>query len=174
MNQKSDDIKAWENYVKDITKTEPDNTVFKAPHKPIKVKQHIETPDILISKDDEALKLGSFDNVDKNTARRFRRGEMGIEATLDLHGYREEEAYDAVINFIKTSYLKGKRSIIIVTGKGTKRDDDDFFSSKGVLRERVPQWLNSAELRPFILSYIHPEEKLGGKGALQILLRRKR
>lgn len=174
MNQNSKDEKIWEEFTKNIKKIENKNAVFKVSNKEIKVKNHIKTPEISITKDNENLKIGSFDNIDKNTAKRFRRGEMGIEATLDLHGYTEEKAYEAVINFIKTSYSQNKRSIIIVTGKGTKRDDDDFFSSKGVLKERVPQWLNSEELRPFILSFIHPEQKLGGKGALQILLRRKR
>lgn len=173
MNQKDDD-KIWEEFTQNIIKIESGNTVLKTQPKELKVKKHIKTPEIEISKNDEALSLGSFANIDKNTARRFRRGEMGIEATLDLHGYTEEKAYNAVFSFIKNTYSQGKRSVIIVTGKGTRRDEGDFFSSKGVLRERVPQWLNSEELRPFILSFIHPEQKLGGSGALQILLRRKR
>ncbi|MDR1693744.1 MAG: Smr/MutS family protein [Lactobacillaceae bacterium] len=174
MNQKSEDEKLWKEYTKGIKKIESENTVFKDTNKELKVKKHIQTPNISISKNQESLELGSFDNVDKNTAKKFRRGEMGIEATLDLHGFTEDMAYDAVINFIKNSYSYGKRSVIIITGKGIRKTDDDIFLSKGILKERVPRWLNSDELRPFILSYIHPDAKLGGEGALQILLRRKR
>ena len=56
----------------------------------------------------------------------------------------------------------------------TEHPDEDIFAPKGVLKDRVPQWLQIEELKQLILSYIHPSEKLGGSGALYILLRRKR
>ena len=62
---------------------------------------------------------------------------------------------------------------MIITGKGIRvHPDEDIFAAKGVLRKQVPQWLNMARLRAMILIYKHPSEKMGGNGALYILLRR--
>ena len=120
------------------------------------------------------LKLGTSADIDANTMRRFKREEFAVEASLDLHGYTEERAYNAVCKFVTQAYLSGKRCILIVTGKGLQHHDEDIFAPKGVLKERVPQWLGQDNLKQLILSYIHPSPKLGGSGALYILLRRHR
>lgn len=122
----------------------------------------------------EKLEAGVLDNIDNNTAKRFKRGDFRIEGELDLHGFTEAKAYDAVFSFIKNAYLQNKRCVRIITGKGYHQESDDIFASKGILKDRVPQWLNSEELRPLILSFIHPDAKSGGTGALHILLRRQR
>ena len=71
------------------------------------------------------------------------------------------------------AYNCGKRCIIIITGKGlTVRENDDIFTSKGILKRQVPQWLNMPQLRAMILTYKNPSEKQGGSGALYILLKR--
>lgn len=120
------------------------------------------------------LELGTTADIDANTMRRFRREEFAVEASLDLHGYTEDRAYDAVYKFVTNAYLARKRCILIVTGKGLQHQDEDVFAPKGVLKDRVPQWLAQDNLKQLILSYIHPSPKLGGSGALYILLRRHR
>lgn len=119
--------------------------------------------------------IGGTDNIDANTARRFKRGEFKTEAELDLHGYTENKAFDAVVSFVKRSYLKGRRCIAIITGKGLHQNDEDgTFAGRGVLKERVPQWLNQPDIRPLILAVHHPEHRQGGSGVIRILLRRQR
>lgn len=121
------------------------------------------------------LREGRLADIDGATARRFKRGDFSVEATLDLHGYTEDRAYTAVGDFIKKAYLAQKRCVLIITGKGLAHDDnDDVLAFKGLLKEKVPQWLNTRELRSLILAFRHPDVKLGGSGALYILLRRKR
>ena len=120
------------------------------------------------------LKIGDLKDMDGSIAKRFKRCEYKIEATLDLHGKTENAAYTEVFNFIKQSYMQNKRCILIITGKGIKQDNDDIFSSKGKLKERTPVWLNSEELRPLILGFIDPIQSLGGTGALYIMLRKKK
>lgn len=118
--------------------------------------------------------LGSASDIDHNTMRRFKRGQFPVEAVLDLHGYNENQAFEAVHQFMTQAYLSGKRCVIIVTGKGQSHADEDIFAPRGVLKNRVPQWLQSDDLRQMILSYIHPSAQMGGEGALYILLRRRR
>lgn len=120
------------------------------------------------------LGVGETDNIDRRTAEKFKRGEFPIQRTLDLHGLTEKDAFDAVEAFIKNVYLDGLRCVLIITGKGTLREDDDWFERKGILKDRVPQWLNTPELRPLILSFSQALPADGGEGALYVLLRRHR
>lgn len=121
------------------------------------------------------LREGDLSGMDGQTARRMKRCDYKIEATLDLHGKTESMAYELVFNFIKKAYLNNKRCVLIITGKGLNQsDDNDIFSEKGKLKERTPVWLNSEQLRPLILGFIHPIQSLGGTGALYILLRKKK
>lgn len=111
--------------------------------------------------------------IDKTTLRKFKKEEFAVEAVLDLHGLSEDEAFEKVDAFIPQCYSSGKRCVIIITGKGVNiHSEDDIFTPKGVLRRQVPQWLNMSRLRGMILVYKHPSERLGGSGALYILLRR--
>lgn len=121
------------------------------------------------------LKTGDLTNMDGKTASRVKRCEYKVEAVLDLHGKTEKMAYDAVFNFIQQSYLQNKRCVLIITGKGlVSTPDKDILSEKGKLKERTPIWLNSEQLRPLILGFIHPIERLGGSGALYVILRKKK
>lgn len=121
-----------------------------------------------------SLNIGEFDNIDRRTADKFRKGEFKIERRLDLHGLTEKEAFDAVDSFIRNAYLQSLRCVLIITGKGLSRETGDWYDKKGILKECVPAWLNTPELRPLILaaSYARPED--GGTGALYVLLRRRR
>lgn len=109
---------------------------------------------------------GTTAGLDKNTAKRLRRGQMDIEASLDLHGMTQEAALNALSSFVETSFQRGRRCVRVVTGKGLR--------GEGVLRGAVPRWLNAMSLRPMVLSFTHALPKDGGEGALYILLRRRR
>ncbi len=131
-----------------------------------------QTKDFFCSKflDDE--EVGGIDN---STLSRFKKELFKIEKILDLHGKTEEEAFVEVNEFILNCYNSGKRCVIIITGKGlTVHKSADCLLEKGVLKKRVPQWLNMPSLRSKILVFKHPSEKLGGCGALYILLKRNR
>ncbi|SBW08775.1 Smr protein/MutS2-like protein [uncultured Alphaproteobacteria bacterium] len=114
------------------------------------------------------LTHGSTANIDKRTAERFKKGEMQIEARLDLHGLTREAAHDALQDFMRDSFERGRRCVIVVTGKGRRSD------GVGILRSEVPRWLNEAQLRPLILSFAYAQPRDGGEGALYVFLRRER
>lgn len=120
------------------------------------------------------VKLNTSADIDKQTLKRFKKEEFGVEASLDLHGFTVDSAFKAVNNFILSSYHTDKRAVLIITGKGLPHKEQDIFEPKGSLRQSVPLWLQSDVLSPMILTFIHPSQKLGGTGALYILLRRRR
>lgn len=115
---------------------------------------------------------GAPPNVDRNTALRFKKGDMPIEATLDLHGMTRESAHIALAAFIARARRAGRRCLLVITGKGRRAGSDG--ESTGVLRANVPRWLNGADLRPHVLAIAHARPRHGGEGALYVLLKRVR
>jgi DNA-nicking Smr family endonuclease len=107
--------------------------------------------------------------VDKRTAQRLGRGQLAIEARLDLHGLTQDEAHAKLAGFIRRSVAAGKRCVLIITGKGFKPTGET-----GVLRQVVPRWLNKPSMRRDIVALRHAQPKDGGEGALYVLLKRDR
>lgn len=107
------------------------------------------------------------DGLDRRSDRRLRRGEMEIEARLDLHGHGRDAAYEMLRGFITAQARGERRCVLVITGKGRGE-------GRGVLRTAVPQWLNEAPLRDHVLRFYPAQPRDGGAGALYILLRRQR
>lgn len=114
------------------------------------------------------LAHGRAAGVDRRTLDRLRRGQLPIEAEIDLHGHRQDEAHRALTAFVLGQAEAGRRVVRIVTGKGSMREGG------GVLKDSVPRWLNEAPLRPLVLAFSHARRDDGGEGALYVLLRRRR
>ena len=112
--------------------------------------------------------------IDKRTAEKIRKGKMPIECRLDLHGFNQAQAYDALKHFIIQSYIAGIRSVLVITGKGKSRaTGEDWLSpSKGVLKQNVPLWLSEAPLKDKILSVTPAQPKDGGSGAFYVYIRK--
>ena len=114
------------------------------------------------------IRHGYAPGLDKRSARRLKRGQMEIEARLDLHGLRQEEAHRTLTSFIAESYAAGKRCVLVITGKG------QVSEGGGVLRTNVPRWLNQSPNRTKVLSFTHATPTDGGTGALYVLIKRMR
>lgn len=169
-----DDEALWNELTQDFQKIEQPILIEKTPPELPPIRNSINTTEVYSGNRLEELQIGELKDIDRNTAQKFRRGEFKIERRLDLHGYTEDAAWHAVENFVKNAYIEGLRCILIVTGKGSSHPEDDIFTKHGIIRERVPVWLNTRQLRPLILSVTHAQIKDGGEGALYVLLRRKR
>lgn len=170
-----EDISSWEETIKDVEKIPTKEAIERPPIQAQPIRNSIDTRSVYQGNKLQDLQIGEISDLDKKTGNRFKRGEFKIEDRLDLHGYTEDEAWEAVNNFVKNAYIKNFRCILIVTGKGREHPENtDFLTRRGILREKVPTWLNSRELRPLILSISHAQIKDGGEGALYVLLRRKR
>ena len=170
-----DDERCWQELIKDVRRLPHDKPPLSGRKTELRVVPKISPDRVYRGAALADIVIGGTDNIDANTARRFKRGEFKTEAELDLHGYTENKAFDAVVSFVKRSYLKGRRCIAIITGKGLhQHDEDGTFAGRGVLKERVPQWLNQPDIRPLILAVHHPEHRQGGSGVIRILLRRQR
>ncbi len=112
---------------------------------------------------------GDRAGVDKRTAKRLKRGQLAVEARMDLHGLTQDEAHRALSAFVQGSQAAGRRCVLVITGKGLRPD-----GTTGVLRAAVPRWLNQPDLRERIVAFTHATPRDGGDGALYLLLKRKR
>jgi DNA-nicking Smr family endonuclease len=114
--------------------------------------------------------------VDRKTAEKFRKGQMPIEGRLDLHGLRQDQAHETLKAFIGTSYHAGKRCVLVITGKGAGVDGrrDPLLQGQGVLKRKVPEWLDLPPLDAVVLKFEKARPQHGGDGALYVLLRRLR
>ena len=133
------------------------------------------TPKIEIREKPARRKLSHGDTVelDKGSARRMKRGKMQIDGRLDLHGYRQSEAFSILSNFISYSFQENKRCVLVITGKGLHYAGVGE-SKAGILRKMVPVWLNEEPNRSQILSFSHAKPSDGGVGALYVLLKKSR
>jgi DNA-nicking Smr family endonuclease len=114
------------------------------------------------------LAPGIAAGVDRRTADRLRRGRLTVDARLDLHGMTQHAAHEALIRFVLDGHARGRRTLLVITGKGT------FGDGRGILRARVPDWLNDAPLRDKVLAIETAQPRDGGTGALYVLLKRRR
>ncbi len=114
------------------------------------------------------LVAGQGAGIDRRTDERLRRGELAIDGRIDLHGYTQTEAYDALCRFVDHSQRGGRRCLLIITGKGS------ISQGGGVLRGAVPRWLAEPGLRPRIVAIHRAQPQHGGDGAFYVLLKRRR
>jgi len=106
--------------------------------------------------------------VDRRTAERLKRGRLGIDARLDLHGMTRAAAQDALMGFLDRARARECRCVLVITGKGSRGDDG------GVLRGEITRWLNLPQVRSKVVAVTQAQQRHGGGGAFYVLLRRRR
>ncbi len=110
-------------------------------------------------------------NFDRKEARRLGSGRISVDARIDLHGMRQREAYGSLRAFLARAQGQGHRHVLVITGKGGKREDDGSFE-RGVLNREAPRWLSEPEFRRWVVSFTQASKRHGGEGALYVRLRR--
>lgn len=100
------------------------------------------------------------------TFRRLRRGELPIDARLDLHGKRADEARDALEKFLKEKRARRDRVVLVIHGRG-----DHSPAGIGVLRGEIGAWLAQGRASQHVAAFATAHGDDGGEGALYVLLR---
>ena len=128
----------------------------------------------------KATKAAPIAEFDRKKAKKIRSGQIEIEARIDLHGLRQDEAHVTLRAFLERAQRAGKRWVLVITGKGkisVDRDDETPFDmtknrDRGVLKRNVPRWLEEPDLRGLVVSYTNAAISHGGDGALYVHLRK--
>ena len=112
---------------------------------------------------------GHVRGLDAKIFRKLKNGEFSVQSHLDLHGMNTEQARIAVMDFLRRSYLEGKRCVLLIPGRGRNSP-----LGQGVLRQELTDWLTQAPLKRVVLAFTTALPKHGGSGAVYLLLRQMR
>ncbi|MDX3907682.1 MAG: Smr/MutS family protein [Pigmentiphaga sp.] len=98
-----------------------------------------------------------------DVVRKLRRGQWTVQSQLDLHGYRVDEAREALGEFLRACVRQEMRCVRIIHGKG--------LGSKNrtpILKEKVRRWLVQKEE---VLAFVEARDNDGGSGVVLVLLK---
>lgn len=110
---------------------------------------------------DEALSYARS-GIGPDVVRKLRRGHWVIQAQLDLHGMRTDEARDALGEFLRNAGKRGLRCVRVIHGKGL-----GSINKTPVLKNKVRNWLVQKDE---VIAFCQARAADGGAGALIVLL----
>lgn len=102
-------------------------------------------------------------DVAPEVVRKLRRGVWAVQAQVDLHGLRRDEAREHLLAFLREAAGKGLRCVRVIHGKGNGSP-----GREPVLKAKVKSWLAQ---RDQVMAFTHARASDGGHGALLVLLR---
>jgi DNA-nicking Smr family endonuclease len=103
------------------------------------------------------------DGIGPQVLRKLRRGHWVIQAHLDLHGMRSDEARVALAAFLNDCLRRDARCVRIVHGKGLGSKNRE-----PILKRKLRAWLMQ---RDEVLAFCQARPVDGGGGAVLALLR---
>ena len=87
---------------------------------------------------------------------------LSIDASLDLHGLTQDEAWNSMQIFTENCIRKGYKKILFIHGKGNHSQDPVLGNLVRLFIEQNPKLGKSA----------HLDAKLGGSGATWVMIKR--
>ncbi len=103
--------------------------------------------------------------VPPEALRKLRRGLLPIDARLDLHGLRADEAQAALERFLEEKRARGERCVVVVHGKGGHSP-----GGVGILRGEISAWLSQGRASAHVSAFATALRDDGGEGAVYVLL----
>ena len=113
------------------------------------------------------IEINEIGDTDRRTFIKLKRGQLNVEAKLDLHGLTLVEAYSALWAFLIRSHKNGLKCVLVITGRGIRNPN-----GKGKIKNQFPEWLNENSIRPLIIAVSKAHKKDGGDGAFYVLIRK--
>ena len=110
---------------------------------------------------------GTGYHVHPSVAKRLHQGEYSIQAHVDLHGLRVDDAKEIFEEFLKWALTSGKRGVLVTHGRGLSSP------SEPVLKKKVVEWLTRGPWRKWVIAYASARSCDGGAGATYVLLRQR-
>ena len=101
--------------------------------------------------------------IGPEVVRKLRRGVWAIQAQLDLHGLRRDEAREQLASFLREAVRHGLRCVRVIHGKGNGSP-----GREPVLKAKVKTWLVQ---KSEVIAFAHARAADGGNGALLVLLK---
>ena len=170
-----EDIAVFREAVRDVEPLKHDHVIIEKPRpkaRPARTREDNQAVmvELLDSEFDTALVetgdelLYSHPGLQKRTLKKLRRGQIPVEAELDMHGMTVDVARKALSEFLGRCKARSKRCIRIVHGKGLGSKD-----KKPVLKNKLNNWLLKTDS---VLAFCSATPMDGGTGAVYVLLKK--
>jgi DNA-nicking Smr family endonuclease len=104
--------------------------------------------------------------VGLDVVKKLRKGTWVIQAQIDLHGLRRDEAREKMGDFLRQCGKQGLRCVRVIHGKG-----NGSINKEPVLKQKVRNWLVQKDE---VLAFCQATAADGGAGALIVLLKSSR
>jgi DNA-nicking Smr family endonuclease len=117
-------------------------------------------PEVLLDSDDSLFYCRP--GISQEVVRKLRRGHWIVQAQLDLHGMRRDEAREALADFIREVVKQGLRCVRVIHGKGL-----GSIGKEPVLKGKVRAWLVQ---KAHVIAFCEARANDGGAGAVLVLL----
>jgi DNA-nicking Smr family endonuclease len=130
-------------------------------------------PGATLKSDSAPKSAGATPSIDPHLLRRTKRG-RGVDARIDLHGMRRDEAYHALQRFLDDCHHRNLKLVLVITGKGmNSKQAEDWWDmpERGVLKRMVPQWLSQPAFSRLVAGHSQAGRADGGSGALYVQIR---
>ena len=101
-------------------------------------------------------------DIGPEVTRKLRRGVWAIQAQLDLHGLRRDEARAHLAEFLREAERQGLRCVRVIHGKGNGSP-----GREPVLKSKVKSWLVQ---KKEVIAFTQARAADGGAGAVMVLL----
>jgi DNA-nicking Smr family endonuclease len=101
-------------------------------------------------------------SISRDTLVKLQRGDWVVQAQIDLHGMRRDEAREALSAFLHDAVKRGLRCVRVIHGKGL-----GSVNREPVLKDKVRSWLAQ---KNEVLAWVQAQGRDGGGGALVVLL----
>lgn len=106
--------------------------------------------------------------LEKPVHRKLAKGNINIDARIDLHDMTQAVAHHRLANFLAEARHNHMRHVLVITGKGQSNGGD------GILRRMVPVWLTTEPMKGDVSGFSSSARHHGGEGALYVRLKRPR
>nr|WP_306815331.1 Smr/MutS family protein [Limnobacter parvus] len=174
--KRHDEANLFKRQVRDVTPLRDVNIKIHKPVKPLPIARQRELDDesVLWESISDEMDVERFlETDDKLSYRRngvglealkkLRKGKWVVQAQIDLHGLRSDEARTAVGEFLRSSVKHDIRCVRIIHGKGL-----GSIGKEPVLKEKVKRWLVQKDE---VLAFCQAPPRDGGAGALLVILK---
>ena len=100
--------------------------------------------------------------LQKKLQRKIKQGVLRLESSIDLHGYRQNEALEALEIFIAEALQRRMRMVLVIHGQGYRSQSD------AILKPLVQRWLATQSQ---VLAWCPAQAQDGAAGASYVYLR---